>query len=1472
MASSDTRFFHEARLDYVEFVASTTDPPPDKWCLPPGLSATEWQGYHFRFVPTGALTHWLAVQAYDGDGIGKGDGSGTPGTYREIVRWVDRQSNEAISGVIDLESESAALPESGGAVGELSVADAGANEANGSIGFVVTLDPAATDTVTVDYETEDGTAIAGDDYTATSGTLTFDVGEAQKIITVPLIDDTVEDSGETFKLALSNANGAEVADGEATGSILNAEPNLPATGQPTTSGTPQVGGILRAVTAGIADTNGMTNASFNYQWVWSKGDDDTDIPGATASTYTLRSSDEGRTVRVRVSFTDDAGYEEALTSGPAGPVAPRPDSPLADGESPLWFADMLVVEYTEVSIGAASPDLFSNQGGSAGLQAIRLWHFAPDRELYLAFTGPIPGDDDLTLLVGDLTLAFSAGVSGDSAFTWKDVDVDWEDGQTIVVRIVPTSALVEPTPNSPAVGAPAISGTAQVGETLTADTSGIADADGLSDAAFSYQWLADDANIQGATNSTYTLANSDEGKAIKVKVSFTDDADNQETLTSAATATVAAKSNSPATGQPTISGTPQVDETLTADTSGIADADGLTSATFSYQWIRSDGGTHSDIEGATNSTYELQADDEGKTVKVRVTFTDDGGNEETLTSAATATVAARPNNPATGLPAISGTAQVDETLTADTNGIADADGLTSATFSYQWIANDGTTDTDISGATGRTYALDADDEGKTVKVRVTFTDDASNQETLTSAATAEVAAKPNSPATGAPTISGTAQVGETLTADTTGIGDADGLESAVLGYQWTRTHGGTNSDIEGATGSTYTLGSNEVGKSINVRVDFTDDRGNQESLTSQAVGPVDHQVSQQQVNSPASGLPTISGTVQVDETLTAVTSGIADADGLTSATFSYQWIRNDGTTDTDISGATGQTYALDADDEGKTVKVRVSFTDDRGNEETLTSAATVAVKAVGAEPTDRPHGLTATVSGDAIILTWKEPVPDPGVDLYQILRHRPELGEPKPLVYVDYAESSDSTFTDTEVEPGVIYVYRVKAAVDVFGYLGEASDAAEVRMPDSQGISEPDPPAPEETNTPATGAPAITGTSQVGETLTADTADIADADGLERASFSYQWIRNDGDDADIQGATASTYTLDADDEGKTVKVRVSFTDDEGHAETLTSAATAEVAARPNSPATGAPAISGTAQVGDTLTADTSGIADADGLTSATFSYQWLSSRDTEIQDASASTYTLVGDDEGKTIKVRVSFTDDADNEETLTSAATAQVAAKPSSPATGAPTIGGTAQVGETLTAVTTGIADEDGLTSATFSYQWIANDGTTDADIPGATGRTYTLDADDEGKTVKVRVSFTDDADNDETLTSAATVAVAGLPPEPLTASLENTPPSHDGQTAFSFEMRFSEEFGLSYKTLKFHAFTVTGGTVTKAQRLEKPSNILWRITVVPDSNADVTIVLPATEDCGDPGAICTEDGRRLSSRLELTVSGPGQ
>ena len=136
------------------------------------------------------------------------------------------------------------------------------------------------------------------------------------------------------------------------------------------------------------------------------------------------------------------------------------------------------------------------------------------------------------------------------------------------------------------------------------------------------------------------------------------------------------------------------------------------------------------------------------------------------------------NNPPVGLPTISGTPTEDQTLTANTGGISDADGL--GTFSYQWL-RDGAT---IGGATASTYTLGDADVGAQISVQVSYTDGGSTAEgPLTSTPVGPVANINDAPV-GIPTISGTASKGQTLTADASGISDADGL--GTFSYQWLR--------------------------------------------------------------------------------------------------------------------------------------------------------------------------------------------------------------------------------------------------------------------------------------------------------------------------------------------------------------------------------------------------------------------------------------------------------------------------------------------------------------------------------------------------------------------------------------------------------------------------------------------------------------------------------------------------------------
>ena len=406
-----------------------------------------------------------------------------------------------------------------------------------------------------------------------------------------------------------------------------------------------------------------------------------------------------------------------------------------------------------------------------------------------------------------------------------------------------------------------------------------------------------------------------------------------------------------------------------------------------------------------------------------------------------------------------------------------------------------------------------------------------------------------------------------------------------------------------------------------------------------------------------------------------------------------------------------------------------------------------------------PTGLAATANGPSQIdLAWTAPASTGGSAItgYKI-EVSPDGSSWSDLV-ADTA-STDTAYAHVGLNPATTRHYRV-SAINAVG-TSDASDSDDTTTTAS-------------TNTAPTGAPTITGTAQVGQTLTAATTGITDADGLTSVSYTYQWIRvaTDNTETNISSATASTYTLVAADQGTTLKVRVSFTDDASNAETLTSAATAAVSAAANTLATGAPTITGTAQVGQTLTAGTTAIMDADGLTSPTYTYQWIRVDGTDEEDISgenSSTYILVDADLGTTIKVKVSFTDDASNSETLTSAATAAVSAAANTLATGAPTITGTAQVGPDADG---GHHRHHGCRRAdqrpSYTYQWIRVDGTDEEDISGENSSTYTLVDADLGTTLKVKVSFTDDASNSETLTSAATATVTATPAVPTREPFE--------------------------------------------------------------------------------------------------------
>ena len=225
--------------------------------------------------------------------------------------------------------------------------------------------------------------------------------------------------------------------------------------------------------------------------------------------------------------------------------------------------------------------------------------------------------------------------------------------------------------------------------------------------------------------------------------------------------------NSP--GSVSINGTATEDETLTAT---VTDADTLPDATnIRYQWQR-DTGTDSafeNIDNATSPTYTLGDADVGREMRVQVSYTDGNNTAETLTSAPTTAVSNINDNP-TGAVTISGQATEDQTLTANTHTLDDADGLGS--FRYQWQRSTGNGGFGaIENATSETYMLGDADVNREVRVQVSYTDGNNTSETLTSMPTAEVG-NANITPTGAVRIDGTVRQGQELSADTTAIQDA----------------------------------------------------------------------------------------------------------------------------------------------------------------------------------------------------------------------------------------------------------------------------------------------------------------------------------------------------------------------------------------------------------------------------------------------------------------------------------------------------------------------------------------------------------------------------------------------------------------------------------------------------------------------------------------------------------------------------
>ncbi len=603
----------------------------------------------------------------------------------------------------------------------------------------------------------------------------------------------------------------------------------------------------------------------------------------------------------------------------------------------------------------------------------------------------IPNNEGATIsLNGQNTTSLDIPFTGDTLDI--TITVTAEDNSTQLTYTI-TVTRQEPIPNRPATGAPTISGTPEVGEILTADVSNIADADGLENVAYTYQWIrvmnGEETEIPNATSSTYEVVTADIGHQLKVRVNFTDDAGHAEELESALTSTVAAPVVTPVLA---ISANPTTITEGTAATFTITATPAPTTALTVNLTITETGDV---ISGTPPSTVTIS------TAETTLTVATDDDNVDEDTSAITALLQAgtgytvgdpssasvtvndndaAPNSPATGAPTIIGTPEVGEKLTADVSNIRDADGLENVTYTYQWIRVMGGVETEIPNATSSTYEVATADIGHQIKVRVNFTDDLGHAEELESELTSTVI----TPVVPVLTISAnTTSVTEGTAATFTITATPAPTTALIVNVNITQTE----DVLSGTPASTISFNAGQTTATLTVATD--DDNVDEEASavtaalqtgTGYTVGdPSSASVTVEDndvpPNSPATGAPTIIGTPEVSQTLTVDVSNIQDADGLENVVYTYQWIRVLGGAETEIIGAAGTTYEVATTDIDHQLKVRVNFTDDAGQAEELESALTSAVVAPEAPVPVKLDAWLARfgrVASDHVIATVRE--------------------------------------------------------------------------------------------------------------------------------------------------------------------------------------------------------------------------------------------------------------------------------------------------------------------------------------------------------------------------------------------------------------------------------------------------------------------------------------------------------------------
>ena len=827
------------------------------------------------------------------------------------------------------------------------------------------------------------------------------------------------------------------------------------------------------------------------------------------------------------------------------------------------------------------------------------------------------------------------------------------------------------------------------------------------------------------------------------------------------------RSNAAATGKPEISGTATVGQTLTASKGTVADANGMPD-TVAYQWIRFDGGDM-DIPGADSSTYTLVVADEGKQVKVTVSFTDNLGYAESRTSDA---------YPSGGTVEAQETAGSSSALVSNMEQTsADRESLNDNDIAQAFTTGDNTAGYTITGVEVVFSRISANSD---YTVGIWSSDEevdaAADSDTLDEPhASVGTLTCPTLTPSDVDTVVECTTSGLGLEADTTYVWVIDSDNDVTLN-SLQRAFPGTE-DPGAASG--WSIADNSLFRNLDTTGGWTS-----------WPRPMYLRINGISNNTAATGKPEIGGAAGVGHTLTAARGTLADVEGVPN-TFAYQWIRVDNG-DTNIPGADASTYTLVAADEGKQVKVKVSFTDNAGNAESRTSDA------YPSEGTIRPEGTTA--ASNALVSNIGQPDGEVdtsvGVDLVDVAQA--------------FTTGDNATgYTLTSVE-----VVFAKIAADTHYDVGIWSSDEEVgASSDTDSLHEPH---------ARLGTLACPTLPQSNVKIVVQC--VAPEIDLE-ANTTYVWVMDGSDNVTVNtilGAVtgaedpngASNWSIA--DGGLTrglqetggwtnwprpIRIRVNGRTNPALPSILTSVLTSNLDETTESGTSGTTANIGQLfHVGDNTGGYTITdiVVESDDAQGHGFDVKVCTAEDsaneyptTDCTDFSApsafaagnitfthtgmpvapsTNYVIVADPRGTdTVDFAYTASGSQSGETdwsiknqhyvnsgggwgTTTSSTRAlkvaiQGRTRHNTPASGQPEISGQAIAGETLTASKDTIIDIDGIPD-TVSYQWIRVDNG-DTDIPGETRSTYALTSADVGKQVRVRVSFNDIIGHAESRTS---------------------------------------------------------------------------------------------------------------------------